>query len=500
MRTKNSIKNFILQLIANIISIIFLFASNTVLIKLLGVKYNGLNGLFINIITLLSLLELGMANAITYNLYQYIKNNDTDTIKSIMFFYKKTYRYITLLIFFVGLLIMPFLKLIVHDVFANTNIYGAYLLFLLSTVASYILAYKRNIIIADQKNYIISIIQIAYIVILNTLQIILLCFTKNYYLFLIIKIICVILENIVISVVVNKKYPYLKDKKVKPLKPAIKKSIIDRVKALIIHKTSWAVSNGTDNILISIFFGIKTVGLYTCYNYIITSVKKIFGNIIQTTTSSIGNLLVENNYDKNYITFKRIHFLNYWIAVVTSVNLLLITQPFITLWVGKKYLLDISVLLVLVLNYFQLMMRSTFSSFKDAAGIWVEDKYVPLIQLSINIISSIILLKLIGLKGVFIGTILCNFTVWFYSYPKYVYQKLLNKSAKKYYFDMFIHLILFLLILGISWLVNLLSINILTSIIISIVIPNILLFIIYFNSEEFKYYLLLVKKIIIRRN
>ena len=495
MRTKYSIKNFILQLIANIISIIFLFATHTVFIKILGVEYNGLNGLFINIITFLSLLELGISNAITYNLYKYVKDNDIETIKSIMFFYKKAYRYIALLILIAGLLVMPFLQLIIHDVSIDINIYIAYLLFMLSTVATYILAYKRNIIIADQKNYIISIVQIIYIVILNSLQIVILFFTKDYYLFLIIKIVCAILENIVINTIANKMYGYLKDKNVKALKPAIKNAIISRIKALIIHKSSWAVTSGTDNILISVFLGIKTVGLYTCYNYIITSVRKVFGNIIQTTTSSIGNLLVEKDYEKNYITFKKIHFLNFWIAVDTSVCLLLITQPFITLWVGKKYLLDFSVLLVLVLNYFQMMMRSTYGSFKDAAGIWVEDKYVPLIQLSINLISSILLLKFIGLKGVFIGTIICNFTVWFYSYPKFIYKELLAKNAKKYYLDLFTYLSIFLVILGISWLINLLSINIITSILISMIIPNAILLIIFGNSSEFKYY----KSLIFRR-
>ena len=496
MRTDYSVKNFILQFITNITSVIFLFVSQTLFIKLLGVEYNGLNGLFTNILTILNLFELGIGSSITYNLYKYVKNNDEENIKSIMLFYRKAYNYISLLVFFIGLLFIPFLKFIVNDVTVDINIIFVYLLFVITTVSSYLFSYKRSIIVATQKNYIINIIEIIYIIVLNTVQILILWFTKNYYLYLIIKIVCILIENMIINIKAGKMYPYLLDKNVKEIDPKIKESIMSRVKALVVHKTSGAVTNGTDNILISAFLGITTTGLYTSYNYIITSVKKLFGNIIQATTSSIGDLLVENNYDKNYEAFKKIRFLNFWIAIFTSTSLLLITQPFVRLWLGKKYLLDISILVVLVVNYFQAMMRSTYATFKDAAGIWIEDKYIPVLQLSINLILSIILLKLCGLKGVFIGTILSSLVLWLYSYPKFVYKNLFNRSIKFYVKDFIIHLLIFVFIIGISLLISMYNKNIFISIGVSILVPNIILFFIYYRSDEFKYYINLIKKAI----
>ena len=494
MRTSYSIKNTITQFITNIITIIFLFIGQTLFIKILGVEYSGLNGLFTNILTVLNLFELGIGSSITYNLYKYIKNNDKETIKSIMYFYKRAYNYIALLILLIGLLVTPFIKYIVKDITVDINIYLIYILFLLSTVSTYILSYKRNLIIANQKNYIINIIQIIYIIILNILQILILYINKNYYLYLIIKIICVLIENIIINIKANKLYPFLKGKNIKPIKKEIKENIINRVKALIIHKTSGAVTNGTDSILISAFLGITTAGLYTSYEYIIKSVKKLFGNIISTTTSSIGNLLIENNKEKNYQAFKKIRFLNYWITVFTSTSILLITQPFIKIWLGKNYLLSTSVLITLTLNYFQTMMRSTYGSFKDAAGIWIEDKYIPILQLSINLISSIILLKLIGLPGVFIGTILSSLVLWCYSYPKYVYINLFDKKLKNYIKETLIHILIFLIITTSSFILNKYLSNIIVSIIISITIPNIILLLIYGRSEEFKYYKNLILK------
>ncbi len=493
MRTKYSIKNSITQFINNIITIICLFISQTLFIKILGIEYSGLNGLFNNILTILNLFELGIGSSITYNLYKYIKNNDKETIKSTIYFYKKAYNYIAIVVFIVGLLFIPFLNYIVK-VTVDINIYIIYLLFLINTVSTYLINYKRNLLIASQKNYIINIVNIIYIIVLNIIQIIILYITKNYYLYLIIKIICTIIENIIINTITNKLYPYIKEKQIKPLKKEIKENIINRVKALIIHKTSAAVTNGTDNILISIFLGITTVGLYTNYNYIITSVKKLFGNIISTLTPSIGNLLIENNKEKNYQAFKKIRFLNFWISVFTSTSILLITEPFIKIWLGKEYLLETSVLITLTINHFQTMMRSTYGSFKDAAGIWIEDKFIPLLQLSINLISSIILLKLIGLKGVFIGTILSSLVLWCYSYPKYVYINLFDRKLKNYIKELLTHLITFIFITSISFILNKYSNNIIISIIISITIPNITLLLIYGRSDEFNYYKNLILK------
>lgn len=501
MRTKYSIRNSITMFISNIITFLLLFIGQSVFIKILGIEYNGLNGLFNNVLTILNLFELGIGSSITYNLYKYLKNNDKETIKSIMYFYKKSYNLIALIIFIVGIVITPFLKFIIKETTLDINIYIVYILYLISTVSTYLISYKRNLLFADQKSYVINIINIMSVVVLNVFQILVIYITKNYYLYLIIKIICSVLENIVINMYVNKSYPYILDKQIRPLDNDIKDSIISRVKALIIHKISGAVTNGTDNIIISTFLGIATVGLYTNYFYIITSVKKLFSNIINSTGASVGNLLVDNNKENNYKVFKNIRFLNLWISIFTSCCLLILIKPFIILWIGKKYLLNDLVLIVLIINYFQTMMRSTYSVFKDSAGIWIEDKYVPIIQLSINLISSIILLKIFGLAGVFMGTIISSLVLWLYSYPKFVYKKLFDKDYVKYYKEFFTNIFLFVFILTIVYLISnifvikSIFIKLFVNLIISILVPNLILYLLFRNKDEFKYYINLLRKI-----
>ena len=189
MRTKNSIKNVIAAMLSNIITIVIGLIAQAVFIKILGIEYLGLNGLFTNIISMLGIVELGLGNAIIFNLYKPLALNDTETIKSLMKFYKKSYILIASVVLIIGLVIIPFLPLLIEKVTVNINIVGIYLLFLIDIVCSYLLSYKRSIFYADQKNYYVSIIHIGYTILLNLSQLVILFFTKNYYLYLAIKII-----------------------------------------------------------------------------------------------------------------------------------------------------------------------------------------------------------------------------------------------------------------------------------------------------------------------
>lgn len=501
MRTENSIKNSLSSLIQSSVTMIIGFIAQAIFLKILSMEYLGLNGLFTNILTMLSIFELGIGDAIIYNLYKPIADNNIKQIKSLMNFYKKAYNIIALIVLIVGLFFIPFLKLIVGEIAINVNIYIIYLLFLLSTVCSYFIAYKRNLIYANQKNYIINIIHIFYTIILNIMQLVFLYFTKNYYIYLIIKIICQLLENIIINFIADKMYPFLKEKNSEKLEKNVEKNIFTKVKALFFHKIGNVIVSGTDNIIISSFLSVVDVGLYSNYFIIINAVNTLFSQIISSTTASVGNMLILEDTEKRFGTFKKIRFLNFWLACFGGVAILTIIQPFIKLWIGEEYLLPLFTVIVLVINFYQKMMRRTYGSFKDAAGIWVEDKYVPLIEAFLNIVFSITLVKVFDMAGVFLGTIISGLTLWIYSYPKYVYKKLFNRSYRNYMIETVGYLVLFSIILTITYCVSLLFVfsnnfvQVLVNSIISLIIPNFLIILIFRNTENFKYFLELIKKV-----
>ncbi len=505
MRTEYSIKNTITIFVTNFISFFVAFLSQAFFIRILGAEYLGLNGLFSNILTMLSLFELGIGSAIVFNLYKPIAKNDQETIKSLMQFYKKAYNIISILVFCFGLAIVPFLRFIVGEISIPVNIYIVYFLFLISTVASYMMAYKRSLLIAMQRSYVINIIHSFYLVILNVVQILVIYLTKNYYLYLMIKIICIFVENIWIMRKANKDYPYLLDKNVKKLDKTIEKDIFSRVKALIFHKIGTVIVNGTDNILISMFFGVVTVGLYSNYFTVINAINVLFGQAITSLTASIGNLLVQKNVEKNFQVFKRLRFANFWIATFSGTALFVVMQPFICVWVGEKYLLSNFVLFVLVFNYYQKMMRNCYGTFKDSAGIWREDKFVPLIESVLNIFASLVCLKIFGLAGVFIGTIISGFALWMYSYPKFVYKKIFHRTYLNYAKETIGYLLLFLVISFFTFsLSNMITVSnlylkLFINIFLSVTIPNILIFLCFRKTSNFQYFLNLFKNIIVRK-
>lgn len=504
MRTKNSIKNIIFSLISNIVTILIGIISQAIFIKILGTEYLGINGLFTNIISMLGIIELGIGNAIIYNLYKPVAENNINLINSLMNFYKKSYQVIGLLVFVLGICITPFLHLFIGELTIDININFVYLLFIVDITFSYFLSYKRSILIANQKNYIINVIHIMYILLLNLFQIFILYLTKNYYLYLILKIVIRILENVVITIIANKNYNYLKNKNVEPLNEDIEKDIFKKIKSLFFHKIGGFIVLGTDNIVISKFLGIVQVGLYSNYYLIINAVQAIFTQIISSTTASIGNLLVTSNKKKNFVVFKRIRFLNFWLTCVTGIVILIVMDTFITIWIGKEYLLSQFVLIILIISYYQKSMRSSYSAFKEAAGIFYEDRFVPIIESVLNIVFSIVLLKIFGLAGVFMGTIISGLALWCYSYPKYVYKKLFDGRYINYiketlgYILIFVSITFITYLISIQFMFNNLFIQLIIKTIVAIIVPNILLLAIFINNENFKYYVNLIIKVLKR--
>lgn len=500
MRKKNSFKNMVASIISNVVTILIGLVAQNIFINILGEEFLGLNGLFNNIIAMLSIAELGLGSAIIYNLYKPIATNDIEKIKSLMIYYKKSYRIVALVIFVIGLLIIPILPFFIENISIKININLIYILFLLDSVCSYLLSYKRSILYANQKNYIINIIHIGYTFILNIVQIIILFETKNYYLYLITKIILRILENIVISFIANKKYPYIKDKKYNKLDKKTEKDINTKVRSLFFHKIGSFAVLGSDNLIISKMLGVVTVGLYSNYYMIINAVQTIFGQIISSATASVGNLLATEKEDKCYDVFKKIRFLNFYVSTFSSVSVLVIMDSFIKIWIGDKFILPKIVLFTLVFNLYQKLMRNTYSSFKEAAGIFYEDRFIPIIEAVVNIISSIILCHYFGLAGVFMGTIISGLVLWCFSYPKYVYKKLFKKTYLSYAKETVGYIILFILISIITYSVsNIFTFSnnyicLLNNILICLIVPNLLIITIFRKTDNFKYFINILKR------
>ena len=502
MRTSNSIKNTIVSILMSAITILIGLITQKIFIEMLGTEYLGLNGLFTNILSMLAIAELGIGSAIIYSLYKPIAENNETKIKSLIEFYKKSYRIIAIIVLIIGLAVMPFLNIIVGETEIKENINILYLLFLFDTVASYLLTYKRSILYANQKTYIINIIHILYLILMNSLQIIMLIITKNYIIYLSIKIVFRILENVIITMIANRMYPYIKEKDIEPIDFETKNSILQKVKGLIFNKIGSFVVLGSDNIIISTFLGVATVGLYSNYNTILQAVNNLFNQVFSSITASVGNLLVEKKNDESYQIYKKMLFINSWMYSFSAIAILGLMEPFIKLWIGKQYLLNYGVLIMLTINFYVQGMRKTPNTFKEAAGIFHEDRFIPIVESAVNIIASILFLKLWGLVGVFMGTVISSLVLFLYSYPKYVYMNIFKRKYSQYLCEIlkYVFITLFNAIVTII-IVN--KVNFVSNIntllirgIIIMILPNLINYFIMRKTEEWNYLKDIIKEFI----
>lgn len=439
-RTRRSILNVFVTLSTNAIILVTAFIVQKILIMKLGSDYNGINGLFTSVISMMSLTDLGIGSAIIYHLYRPVAKADYDVICSLLRFYRNSYLIISVVVLIIGCVLMVFIPGIVGNVVINDNIYLIFLLFLFDCLVSYFLSYKKSLLYAYQLNFVIDGIHFIYYILQNIVQIFVLVFYQNFILFLLLKTICKIIENITISMYITKHYPFTKKKWVKPLSNDIRSDIFKKIKALLFHRLGRLLVTGSDSLVITGILGILQMSLYTNYHLIIGGITALLNKIFETLTSSVGNFLLDSNQNQRYEIYRKIDFLNFWFFGCASVVLFSVMQPFIVLWVGEKYLLKNTTLFFLIINFYQEGMRASILTFKDAAGIYHEDRFIPIIESSLNVIISIILALKLGISGVFIGTLLSSAIVYFYSYPKYVCRPLFNMRRSDYIYQTFVHL------------------------------------------------------------
>lgn len=503
-RTKKTFVNAIFGVADKLIATIVTFVSRTIFIYTLGAEYLGVSSLFTSILTMLSLAELGFATAITYNLYKPLAKGNVKKTAAYMNFFRKVYIIVGIVILIVGLMLMPFLKEIISDDVPNIkeSIYLIYFLYLLNTAISYFLVYKATLLEANQNKYIVSVSHAIVSVIKTIANSIALIITKNFILYLIIEIVCTVLYNLIISFVADKKYKEILGSKESKLNKREKKLIFNNVKAMFLYKFCAVILDGTDNIIISRYLGTVMVGIYSNYYTIINQVFAFILQIIQASTASIGNLAVEKGKEDQERVFKNIIFLSFIIYFICSALLFNCLNPFITLWLGESYLLETSVVVALVFNFYTTGMLSPVTAFRTANGLFMQGKYRPLIMAILNIIISIVLVKVMGLIGVFIGTIIARLVTQVWYDPYLIYKKAFGKSPKIYFKKYILYILVTIIgcviIYEVNQLLNIknLIIQLLFNVIFSIVVVTLMTIIIFRNTPEYIYVKDLAKKIL----
>ncbi|MDO5292489.1 MAG: transporter [bacterium] len=505
-RTYNSTQNIILGFVNKFVTIVLTFVSRAIFVRVLAADYLGINGIFSDVLTMLSLADLGLSTSMIYSFYKPIAEKDEDKLSALLNYYRKLYNIIAVIIACIGVALIPFLKYIINTKTSIPHINLYYLVFLTNTVVSYLCIYKSCMISADQKGYIISKINVWIGVIKLVAQTVILYCTHNYFWYIAITIFVTVVNNLIISRKADTMYPFIKKKL--PLPKEEKFKIFNDMKSVFIYKFAGVVMVGTDNTLISILVGTASVGVYSNYNTITSNLGSIGFLLFSSLTASLGNLLVVEKSEKRYQVFKMMQMISFWLGGLCISCLWYLMDDFLDLWVGNNYVFDKVVLVAILVNLYLTLTLQPILAFRDAAGIFFQTKYIMVLTAVINLVLSIILGKQYGVAGIIISTFISKIVTYFWYEPRILFHSFFNMKVRSYYYEHLGNVVLtFVSILILSFILPTFAkvtyINWFLKALLAGIVVTAIYVLRYFKTDEFKLVIdkvLQIKLAIMKRN
>ena len=389
-----------------IIKLVAPFLLRTLIIYEIGIEYLGLDGLFASMLQMLNMAEMGFASAIVFSMYKPLAQKDTETICALLAFYRHVYQIIGGVVLALGLCFLPFLpKLIEGNVPTDMNVDMLYAIYLLNTVLGYFLfAYKNSILMADQRNDIISNVDSILQLFKYGVQAVLVFMFHSYYAYILVLPVFTIINNLFIQHVTQKYYSEYNCRG--HISPALFADIRKRVAGLLIYRLCSVSRNGFDNMFLSAYLGLTAVAVYNNYYLILTGITSVMGIVSQAVSASIGNSIAMESVEKNYQDFCLFDFLYMMGAGGLTAMLLTLYQPFILLWLGGEYLLPLPVVTALCSYFYVMKMGDVRAIYNDAAGLWWENRYRTVLEAVANIVLNFVLIPKLGVLGVVLSSLI----------------------------------------------------------------------------------------------
>ena len=431
-RTKKSAINSVVGIVCMLISSLLSFALQAVFIRLLGLEYSGINGLFADILKILNLAELGINNAILFRLYKHIADDDQTEIEKVLSFYRKFSYTVGLIILFVGLLFVPFLHFFVKEAPSfPESLWSLYLIVLATSVVSQFNHYKSVLIIAKQDRYIYTIITYAIIFLKHALQILVLWLFSNIYLYLLVPLFTTILSGIVTGIISRRKYShsfYSKEKLTKEEKREFTKD----AGMLSVYKLCRTLDATIDTFLISKFVSVSISAIYASFSMLLTTLTDLFCSFNDAIIASVGDLHASGEKEKvEGVFYQSLHF-NYLIFGISTSVLAAIISPFVEWWIGHT-LSTLSVVFLLI-NFYIHAFGQNIATFRNSMGLFRKGWKQPAVTVALNLIFSVVLIQKLDLVGTLIGTFVAGFLTRMWYDPYIVCKYGFDKPPFKYYF------------------------------------------------------------------
>lgn len=442
MNRKKALFNIVTSVSFKVIILVVSLISRRYLTNILGEEATGLFSLYTSVLGFLAIAELGIGTAILFSIYKPIVEGDDNTVSALFYLYKKIYRYIFLVIAFVGLILTPFIPYFASENTGTYNISFTYIIFLSSVLITYLYAYKSSFINAHLDNYITVTIRSLGLLIEAVLQIIVIVKFKSFNLFFISILISNLLQWLMTSIVFKYKYNHKLNNN-KDLDLDVKNEVVKQTKAMFFHKIGGLLVNTTDSIIISAFISVSILGVYSNYIVIVTGLIGLISLLFTSISTIIGQAYAKLSKEAFHNQFKTVFLVNYLVGIVFFLGFYAIINNLIAIVFNDNVILANQIVIVITVNYFIQFMKQAIIVYRDATGTFYYDRYKPLFEGVTNLILSIILVKFLGLSGVLIGTIITNLTICAIIEPYVLYKHGFQTSPKKLYIYYYLGVIIF---------------------------------------------------------
>lgn len=504
-RTKNASRNIVFGIIQKIYTLAVPFLMRTLMIYFMGVEYLGLSSLFTSILQVLNLTELGVGSAMVYSMYKPIVDDDKDKICRLMRLYRTYYRVIGLVIAVVGCILIPFIPNLIEEESLNSlpseiNVYILYVLNLAATVLTYwLFAYKNCLLNAHQRNDVVSKISIVITTLQYGLQIAAICIFHDYYIYLIVALATQALTNVVTAIITTKMYPDYKPGGKLPKDDM--KVINRRIRDLFTSKVGGVVIGSADTLVISAFLGLTMLAVYQNYYYILSAIIGLISIIFSACTAGIGNSIIIETKEKNFNDLKKFTFIMAWLVGFCTCCLLCLYQPFMEIWVGEELMLGFLAVIFFCIYFYVQEFNSLLNLYKDASGMWHEDRFRPLVVALANLTMNLITVNFWGIYGVLASTFVATLAIGMPWLLHNLFTVIFDKShLKKYLLSLLYYTLITIIACLLTYLICYFIpiqndwATFFVRLAICIIVPNILFFIVYSRRREFKESLQLANK------
>ena len=491
-RTENSLRNLRYAALLNLALVIVNFVARRIFVTVLTEQYLGMNGTFTNVLSMLSIAELGVGTAITYSMYKPLAARDEGLLLSLMALYRRYYRIIGVAIALLGVAVTPLLPYLTHDLPDIPHIRLIYLLFVLDSALSYVLVYKQSLISADQKQYIVTAYRNIALIVLAVVQSVLLILTRSYYFYLAAKILSTLAINVLLARKADLMYPFLRSTSPSPLPQDVKQEISKNIRATLIHKLGTVVVFQTDNLLIAIFVGAVSVGIYSNYVMITAGLTTAYLLVFRSLTASVGNLCTEEDKTHAREVFWQLDLFTRWLYGFSAICLVVLLNHFIgSVWLNKAYLFPMNLVLIIAANFYVTGMRQSVLTYRDAMGLYWYDRYKAVFEAIINLVVSILLARKYGILGIFIGTFVSTVSTCLWVEPYMLFKHGFRYPVRGYFIRYALHTLLTIAVgFAVWYLCALLPAAGLAPFIVKLFIcaiaPNVLFWFFYRRTSEFR--------------